>query len=432
MKNEKIKLVELFGGLGSFRKSLENLNYKVDCDYVENDKFAVQAYNLLFKENAVPIDIKNYSYKDNKKIDILSAGFPCQDISQAGKQDLKTGRSMLYKEIIKIIKEININHRPNFIIIENVKQLAAKKFQNIFNDLINAFKKLNYNYTYKILNATDFGIPQTRERLFLIFFKNYDQFLLFNWNFLEKKKLKNISNFLDKEVDDNFFIKEDVLKKYNTSKYFKHYNNWLLLKNNILEYVVTDNVQLKWDDKLNYKLHFLNDWKNNINLPLWNFKTSNIINLNKIRTLLTTKDIPKILIPIYEIDINKNKDYKIGGNIGLVSDEKKILIPFKNYNRDNQCTIATGGGIIKTIACSGINVILEEIKNFYPGRLVLKIENRLYFLRKLTANEYLRFQGWDESSINLLSNNIAKSQIYKLAGNSIVINCIEAILKEIF
>lgn len=212
MKNEKIKLIELFGGLGSFRKSLENLNYKVDCDYIENDKFAVQAYNLLFDENAKATDIKNYSYTDNKKIDILTAGFPCQDISQAGKQNLESGRTMLYQQIIRIIEEIKTEYRPNFIIIENVKNLLSKKNKFIIDDLISKINILGYFVRIETLNLLNFGLPQNRERVFIIFSKQ-SKYLL--WNNFGKIKAKSLFNYLEnKNYNDFQWKKVNIYKEF--------------------------------------------------------------------------------------------------------------------------------------------------------------------------------------------------------------------------
>lgn len=195
-----IKLVELFGGIGSFRKSLENLRYEVDCTYIDNDKHAVKAYNILFNENEKPIDIKEYSYKEDKKIDILTAGFPCQDISQAGKRDLNKGRSLLYKEIFRIIREITDKNRPNYVILENSYKIYDNCNIEIKEDIRLSFKILGYEVYFLEFDSWDFGLPMTRKRAIIIAYLKHNNFnktlrkIIHNLEFHKKNKLNEFLN----------------------------------------------------------------------------------------------------------------------------------------------------------------------------------------------------------------------------------------------
>ena len=121
MKN-KIKLLELFGGIGAPRKALENIGYEVkSIDYVEILPQAVKAYNELFDNSYKPQSVLDW----NLNVDMLVHGSPCQDFSTAGLNDLSSGRSILYERTLEIVEKL-LNPRPKYIIWENVVGLLHK------------------------------------------------------------------------------------------------------------------------------------------------------------------------------------------------------------------------------------------------------------------------------------------------------------------
>lgn len=123
MENErKIKILELFGGIGAPRKALENLGYKIkSIDYVEILPFAVQAYNSVFDNDYGVQNIVGW----NLNPDILIHGSPCQDFSKNGRNNINTGRSILYEETLAIIDH-KLPERPKVIIWENVPNLLSE------------------------------------------------------------------------------------------------------------------------------------------------------------------------------------------------------------------------------------------------------------------------------------------------------------------
>lgn len=123
MENErKIKILELFGGIGAPRKALENLGYKIkSIDYVEILPFAVQAYNSVFNNDYGVQNIVGW----NLNPDILIHGSPCQDFSKNGRNNINTGRSILYEETLAIIDH-KLPERPKVIIWENVPNLLSE------------------------------------------------------------------------------------------------------------------------------------------------------------------------------------------------------------------------------------------------------------------------------------------------------------------
>lgn len=166
---KKIKYLSLFSGIGAFETALRNLSIPYDLvGFSEIDKYAIQSYCMI---NDIPIeknlgDIKSIdTSKLSNDIDLITYGFPCQDISLAGKQkgfeeNGELTRSGLFFEALRIIEDT----KPKVAIAENVKNLVSKKFKNEFETVLHSLEEAGYNNYWKILNSKDFGIPQQRER----------------------------------------------------------------------------------------------------------------------------------------------------------------------------------------------------------------------------------------------------------------------------
>lgn len=162
---QKLKVLELFGGIGACSTALKRLNLDYEIvDYVEIDKYAVKSFNAIHNTNFEPQDISKWD-KD-VKVDLIMHGSPCQDFSLAGKQaggDVGSGtRSSLMYETIRIVEKL----KPKYVIWENVKNLLSQKHKHNFNNYLTALEKLGYINYYQILNAKDYGIPQNRESVY--------------------------------------------------------------------------------------------------------------------------------------------------------------------------------------------------------------------------------------------------------------------------
>lgn len=162
-----MKILELFGGIGACSKALERIgvDYEI-ADYVEIDKYAVKSFNAIHGTNFEPQDVTKWD-KDIK-VDLIMHGSPCQDFSTAGKQaggDKGSGtRSSLMYETLRIVEKL----KPKYVIWENVKNLLGKKHKHNFDAYQEAMSKLGYRNYYQILNAKDYGVPQNRERVFTV------------------------------------------------------------------------------------------------------------------------------------------------------------------------------------------------------------------------------------------------------------------------
>lgn len=165
---KQIKILELFGGIGAPRKALENLGYDIkSIDYVEILPYAVKAYNAIFDNNYKTQDICTW----NMDVDILIHGSPCQDWSKNGRNNINTGRSILYEKTLSIIGK-ELLRKPKVVIWENVPNLLSegKKVNHRVHHqhYLDTMESFGYKNYYKILNAVDYGIPQARERLYTV------------------------------------------------------------------------------------------------------------------------------------------------------------------------------------------------------------------------------------------------------------------------
>ena len=208
-----IRLLSLFTGIGAFEKALKNLNIPYELvAFSEIDKYAVKSYCNIHNEAEEKNlgDVRSINTDDiPKTIDIMTWGFPCQDISLAGKlRGIEYGetRSGLYYEGYRILKDV----MPKISVIENVKNLTSKRFKEKFLTILKDIEDLGYNNYYKVLNAKDYGIPQNRERVFIISVrKDIDKC---SFNFPEKQILRlRLKDLLEENVEDKYYLSERAI-----------------------------------------------------------------------------------------------------------------------------------------------------------------------------------------------------------------------------
>ena len=198
-----IQTLELFGGIGASRKALVNLGISHKAiDYVEIDEKSVRSYNAMFDHLHKPQSVVDYTLRP----DILIHGSPCQDFSRSGKRlggkDEDKTRSALMWETIRIIQNLGL-WKPNAIVWENVKGVLDKDMIATFNMYLAELSNMEYTNSYAVLDARDFGLPQKRERVFVVSLLG-DR--VFNFNNLEKRPMKNIEHFLEKDVSSIYTV----------------------------------------------------------------------------------------------------------------------------------------------------------------------------------------------------------------------------------
>jgi DNA (cytosine-5)-methyltransferase 1 len=260
-----MKMIDLFAGTGAFSLAFHSTN-KVETVFA-NDLLdsSEQIYGLNFplkltKKNLIEI-------KDNEipSFDILTGGFPCQPFSIAGMQKgFDDERSNVFWKILSIIE----THNPNIVVLENVKNLQSHDKGNTFKIIIEKIKSLGYFIQYKILNTCKITcVPQNRERIYIVCFKEKDLCDKFNLDFPE---LENncISDFLesDEKIPDKYYytcksniydkLKNEVTKHVNTNKIYQYRRYYVREnKNNVCPTLTANmgtgghNVPLLLDDK---------------------------------------------------------------------------------------------------------------------------------------------------------------------------------------
>lgn len=214
-----LKLLSLFTGIGAFEKALENLkiNYEL-IGFSEIDKFAIKSYCTIHNvpEYKNLGDVKKINIDKLPDFDIMTWGFPCQDISIAGRmKGIQEGtRSGLYYEGYRILK----SKKPKYSIIENVKNLTSQRFKIQFDSILNDIKELGYTNYWKVLNAKDYGVPQNRERVFIVSIRNDIDRNSFIFPSPVELKLK-LKDVLEDKVDERFYLTESgigrLIKKNN-------------------------------------------------------------------------------------------------------------------------------------------------------------------------------------------------------------------------
>lgn len=213
-----LRVTEAFGGIGAQRRALEALGIPFEVvEYIDFDKYAVTSYNAIYGENFEPVDITKVERL--KPTDLLTYSFPCQDISVAGLgKGIVRGstRSGLLYEIERLLLQAQKEGwLPKVLLLENVKNLVGKKYKPQFDKWLEFLETLGYKTQWFVLNAKNFGMPQSRERVFAISFLG---------NFARTIEPKTVilnrclKDMLEQAVDKKYFLSdEQILRTKNTT-----------------------------------------------------------------------------------------------------------------------------------------------------------------------------------------------------------------------
>lgn len=362
-----MKVLSLFSGIGAFEVALDNIGIDYELvAYCDIDKFASRAYSAIHDvpetmnlKDVKSIDVDNLP----SNIDLLTYGFPCQDISNAGKQqgfyneDGSITRSGLFFEALRIIEGV----KPKIAIAENVKNLVSKKFKAQFFIVLNSLEEAGYNNYYAVLNAKNYGIPQNRERVFIVSIRKDVDTGNFDFPIPVDLKLK-LKDILEDTVDDKFYLTETCLKG------FIEHNKRHEAKG----------TGFKWKPR---------DLEGSASCLRANSALAPTDNTIIVRE--ATK-----------------KGYAIVNE----GDSVNLEHPNSTTRRGR-----VGKQVAQTLttSCNQGTVINHRV-------------------RKLTPRECFRLMGFSDAHFDKAESVCSNSQLYKQAGNSIVVNVIEAILRNIF
>ena len=405
----KLKILELFGGIGACSKALERLgiDYEI-ADYVEIDKYAVKSFNAMHNTNFEPQDICEW----NKDIecDLIMHGSPCQDFSVAGLQaggDEGSGtRSSLMYETIRIVEKL----KPKYVIWENVKNVISKKHKHNFDNYLNKMEELGYKNYWQVLNAKDYGIPQNRERVFTISVLNGN-----NYKFPDgadnKNKINRLFNFSARQ-DCRVVYDENGLCPTLVAGMGEGGGKVPMFIDKGFEFPPKQELKLKLKDML----------EDNVDEKY--YLTDNMIQYLEYGKYNASKVSNKLKQT--ETGICPTLDTMQGGNRQpFIKSKQKTLLKLveKTSFKEGKCL---NMDLYNQTTNESISQCLTE-PNHNSQRLFDGLR-----IRKLTPKECWRLMGFDDEDFEKASKVNSNTQLYKQAGNSIVVNVLAAIFKELF
>ena len=385
-----IKVLSLFSGIGAFERACCRIGLDWELvNYCEIDRWASLSYSMVNQcnESLNLRDVRAVTAETvrDRQVDLITYGFPCQDISIAGKQQGfvndsgESTRSGLFFEALRIIKEL----RPRYAIAENVKALTSAKFKNEFATVLSSLEEAGYNNYWRVLNAKDYGIPQNRERVFIVSIRrDVDEG---DFQFPEKEPLML-------RLRDMLEPAESVDEKY---------------------YLSTEREGVR---------RLIAELETRYSLPAV-AKIGETPVLCQIGNI--AKDPSREHIPdrIYDPSgLAPTLNTVGGGNL-----EPKIVID--GLTRDTQKQRA------RVFNPSGLAASLISTDYKEPPQISVKIAEPGNTcgvrIRKLTPRECWRLMGFLDEEFDRV-HGISNSQLYKQAGNSIVVNVLSALLSQLF
>lgn len=407
----KIKVGTFCSGIGSPEQALKDLNINHSVEFAcEIDKYARMTYQANHTTKIMYEDLTTIDYSSLPDVDLFVVGFPCQSFSIAGKRlGFEDTRGTIFFHILEYLKI----KQPDMFVLENVKGLLShdkgKTFDVIINSLASTVNgqclmfpnndSLGYNVHYQVLNAKDYGIPQNRERIFIVGFKNNKAF-----NFPKKQELKlKLKDLLESNVDEKYYLSEKMIngflsKDNNFNGRFEPKTIESLIANTItarsFKSGITDNyIQLQKISGTNQgdRVYSVNGLSSCLGsngggggAKTGLYAIPNTVALTKSRTE-TAKE-------------NRRKFNKLGLDYSSRRDKNLSI------RKDSLSNCITSSKSIESF-------ILDD-----------------YRIRRLTPLECMRLMGFPDSFITPCSD----TQTYKQSGNSIVVNVLKEIFKEIF
>jgi DNA (cytosine-5)-methyltransferase 1 len=417
ISGETIKYVDLCCGIGGFRVALDNFqkysNCRFECVMSADIKLdAVKTYNLNFNENIKKTNILDI--EEMNPFDLLCAGFPCQPFSSAGqKKGFDDNRGGVIFKIIDICNK----YKPTFIILENVSNLITLENGNSLKKICDEFKNIGYFISYKKLNSADFGVPQHRERVFIVGCLNkqidLDQIEYVN----PPIKLNSIIDYTAKYTDIESSFANKILNLHLQTPLFgykmqdkrggqNNIHSWDIGVNgvltiderNLMNKIMTERRKKHWAEKKNII------WMDG--MPLTREEISTFVDYNNLQEMLNnlvSKNYLRLEKP--KNLISGKREYDESGELGYNICKGKLSFPITNILDPNS--------ISPTLTATDSNklaVIIDDV-----------------FIRKLNDNELKLLCGFPLSY--QIPEDVDK---YDLFGNMVVPSVVEGVLKCIF
>ncbi len=403
-----LKVVELFSGIGAQAEALKRSGIEHEvlamCDI---DKYSVISYRKLHGWTINLGDIK--SVDGLPKVDLWTYSFPCTDISISGQmkgfeKGSNTGSSLLW-EVERLLKVSKANDTlPRFLLMENVKNIISKRFMPLFQKWIDFLTSLGYKSFYKVLNARDYGVPQNRERCFMLSVLDYDGDFIFP----ETQELKTkLNDLLEVEVEERYFLSDRFIKyacdMENRNGFIRGRRFRPHDEQSEIAYTITTNPGGRATD-------------NFIILPV----------VGAIRGRPVEGGGYKQKLHV--------KNEQIVNTITTVQKDNVILVP--QATKAGYAAAELGDGIYTNrmkykrgvVQKSMIPTLKTSVSDI---GVVVEDKDELINIRRLTPRECWRLMGWSDDRIDVaFKDGVSETQLYRQAGNSIVVSVLEALFKQ--
>ena len=451
-----LKVSTFCSGIGSPEMALKNLGIEHEVVLTaEIDKYARQTYlaNHSTKKMINDMTVPDYEGEEYYA-DINISGLPCQAFSLAGKRlgELDP-RGLLFFDFYRYVK----NQRPKYFIIENVKGLLSDNDGKTFRNWINLLGQsengngfffphedsLMYNLHWEVLNSKDFGVPQNRERVFLIGIRNdLPNDFTFPKGLPLTKRLKDV---LEENVEEKYFLSDKLLSWITSRREKRESSNKFPLTENDISGCLTaryhkcgaEDIYIRSATKSGYELATEGD---SINLEHPNSETRRgRVGVGVAQTLTTSCNQAVYIGAIRGRNPDKPNDRTTGAELQqtLEINQNGTSNCLTSVQKDNVVVYGNlkGGKWDKTHEQSARVYnplgIAPTIHTMQGGNQEPKIINQ-YRIRKLTPKECFRLQGFsDEFHDKAVKSGVSNSQLYKQAGNSITVNVMQSILKNL-
>jgi DNA (cytosine-5)-methyltransferase 1 len=409
MTKRKVKLGTFFSGIGAPEMAFTELSKEFDFNYEtmfysEIDKYAIKAYCAIHnqKEDDCLGSITDIKGSDLPYCDIWVGGFPCQDISLAGNGkgfSLESeSRSSLGWEMIRLIREVK--EKPMYILFENV----AAIFNNTHRPILNIFKQdleeLGYTLYNDLLNAKDYGIPQNRNRYFLIAILGK-----YNYKFPKPIKLElRLKDMLEDEVDEKYYLSDKLIN------FFKENSDKQKESGNGFRFSPQDGEKIA----------------KSITTLSGNRMDDNFIEIPEAtkQGYAIAKDGDGVDVSYLDSETRRGRvQENMSGTIQCNDSLGVVVNPLKgksDYGWHFEQNVYDENGITRALKSSEGS-----------GNKPKVIENGLR-IRKLTPKECYRLMGFSDEDYERAAKVVSNTQLYKTAGNSIVVNVLEAIFTNLF
>lgn len=417
-----LRVFEAFAGVGTQRMALRNLGIPHEVVGIsEINPFALMSYRAIHGDCPNFGDISKINPKNLPDFDLFTYSFPCQDLSTAGKQrGMIRGetRSGLLYECERIIEV----KRPKYLLLENVKNLVGKSFKAAFDDWLNYLEGLGYTNYWKILNAKDYGIPQHRERVFVISILGEHE----PYEFPATQPLKTKwMDFLDEEVEDSLYLK----RNYQSVEDFPLLDPSLIEKQPLIQDTFES---LTIGSPRIEKLFNINPSGKGMNGFVFDGRglcptvTTNkgeglkVLIEKPIGTLVNVGENGWGYRPLSSspASVVGSWVYPISPFLALPSEPISLdLLPNPNF---------------KTVTITPSDWARHQAFSSSPSDLTSGLVT-LLIARKLSSKESWRLMGMtDEDYQKAKAAGVSNTQLFYQAGNAIVVNVLEAIFKELF